>query len=200
MASFEKILVVQAGTIGEFVLSLAAMRRIRAAHPRARITLLTIPAFEALAKTSPYFNEVDTNGAPGNPGEWLALRKAIKAAKYLRVYDLQGNSASASLFKPIEDPCLPKGLKLPPTSPLMPAFVGTGSFSECLESLQPLLDTTAPCPPPSSHCLFAGLPTPHIDFEREDQRGFIGISEYWYTAQQVLGLGGVWDWAEWEKG
>jgi Golgi apyrase len=109
-------------------------------------------------------------------------------------------TASASLFKPIEDPCLPKGLKLPPTSPLMPAFIGTGSFSECLESLQPLLDTTAPCPPPSSHCLFAGLPTPHIDFEREDQRGFIGISEYWYTAQQVLGLGGVWDWAEWEKG
>ena len=98
MASFEKILVVQAGTIGEFVLSLAAMRRIRAAHPRARITLLTIPAFEALAKTSPYFNDVDTNGAPGNPGEWLALRKSIKAAKYARIYDLQGNAASASLF------------------------------------------------------------------------------------------------------
>ena len=98
MANFEKILVVQAGTIGEFVLSLAAMRRIRAAHPRARITLLTIPAFEALAKTSPYFNEIDTNGAPGNPGEWLALRKAIKAAKYARIYDLQGNASSASLF------------------------------------------------------------------------------------------------------
>lgn len=109
-------------------------------------------------------------------------------------------SVSAGFFKPIEDPCLPNGLKLPPTSPSMPAFVGTGSFSQCLESLQPLLDTSAPCPPPAEHCLFAGLPTPHIDFEREDQRGFIGISEYWYTAQQILGLGGVWDWAEWERG
>lgn len=103
-------------------------------------------------------------------------------------------------FQPIEDPCLPAGLKLPSTSPSQPSFIGTGSFSTCLTELQPLLERTATCPAPASHCLFAGLPTPHIDFEREDQRGFIGISEYWYTAQQVLGLGGVWDWAEWEKG
>jgi Golgi apyrase len=48
--------------------------------------------------------------------------------------------------------------------------------------------------------LFAGRPTPYIDFERQDQRGFIGVSEYWYTAQQVLGLGGIWDWGEWEQG
>ena len=127
--------------------------------------------------------------------EWQAANE--KAPK---VISMSTGTKEASSFQPIEDPCLPKGLKLPPTSPSVPSFVGTGSFSECLESLQPLLDTTAPCPPPASHCLFAGLPTPHIDFEREDQRGFIGISEYWYTAQQILGLGGVWDWAEWEKG
>lgn len=99
MAAFDKILVVQAGNIAEFVLSLAAMRRIRAAHSRARITLLTIPAFEALAKTSPYVNEVDTDGAPNGPAEWLALRKKIKAAKYARIYDLQGNAASNTLFQ-----------------------------------------------------------------------------------------------------
>lgn len=109
-------------------------------------------------------------------------------------------SPLAGIFEPIQDPCLPLGLSIPPASPHHPIFVGTGSFSECLSSLSPLLETTAPCPVPAQHCLFAGLPTPHIDFTREDQRGFIGISEYWYTAQQVLGLGGIWDWGEWERG
>jgi ADP-heptose:LPS heptosyltransferase len=94
----EKILVIQAGAIGEFVLSLAAMRRIRQAHPRARITLLTLPAFEALARTSPYFNDVDPGGAPNSPGEWLSLRSRIKQARYSRVYDLQGSAKTASLF------------------------------------------------------------------------------------------------------
>lgn len=100
----------------------------------------------------------------------------------------------------IHDPCLPSNLYIESKAPDRPPFLGTGSFPECLAVLSPLLESETPCPPPSTHCLFAGLPTPHIDFQREDQRGFIGISEYWYTAQQVLGLGGVWDYAEWEKG
>lgn len=103
------------------------------------------------------------------------------------------------LTTPISDPCLPKGLIAPSLDPdIHPGFSGTGSFSTCLTRLKPLLDHEHPCP--AQHCLFGGVPTPHIDFERDDQRGFIGISEYWYTAQQVLGLGGVWDWGEWEKG
>nr|XP_019049715.1 hypothetical protein I302_00134 [Kwoniella bestiolae CBS 10118]OCF28645.1 hypothetical protein I302_00134 [Kwoniella bestiolae CBS 10118] len=106
------------------------------------------------------------------------------------------------LDKPIEDPCLPKDLEITSTisnpNNLEVKFKGTGSFSQCLLTLTPLLEHSKPCP--TDHCLFAGLPTPHIDFSREDQRGFIGISEYWYTAQQVLGLGGIWDWGEWEKG
>ena len=108
-------------------------------------------------------------------------------------------SAVVDLSTPIPDPCLPIDLLIPSPEPdRYPSFVGTGSFSTCLTSLRPLLDSDLPCA--TRHCLFGGLPTPHIDFERDDQRGFIGISEYWYTAQEVLGLGGVWDWAEWEKG
>lgn len=100
---------------------------------------------------------------------------------------------------PIPDPCLPKDLHIPADDPgSLPEFIGTGAFATCLEDLRPLLEHSKPCP--SNHCLFAGRPTPFIDFERQDQRGFIGVSEYWYTAQQVLGLGGIWDWGEWEKG
>jgi Golgi apyrase len=103
------------------------------------------------------------------------------------------------LTRPIEDPCLPKDLRLPSSDPSRhPDLMGTGAFSKCLLELTPLLEHSTPCP--SSHCLFAGRPTPYIDFERQDQRGFIGVSEYWYTAQQVLGLGGIWDWGEWEQG
>lgn len=103
------------------------------------------------------------------------------------------------LTRPIEDPCLPEQLRMASSDPSRhPDLIGTGAFAECLVELTPLLEHSTPCP--SNHCLFAGRPTPYIDFERQDQRGFIGVSEYWYTAQQVLGLGGIWDWGEWEQG
>ena len=95
----KKVLVIQAGSIGEFVLSLAAMKRIRMAHPHARITLLTVPQFEALARASPYFNTIDTTARPGSPGEWLALRGEIKRAHYDRVYDLESSRTSRFLFQ-----------------------------------------------------------------------------------------------------
>ena len=93
-----KILVIKLSALGDFVLALAAMKKIREAHKRAHITLLTTPPFEALAKASPYFNAVETDGRPQGLGEWLALRKRLKAAKYDRVYDLQTSAQSARIF------------------------------------------------------------------------------------------------------
>ena len=94
----KKILVIKLSALGDFVLALAAMKKIREAHKRAHITLLTTPPFEALAKASPYFNAVETDGRPQGLGEWLALRKRLKAAKYDRVYDLQTSAQSARIF------------------------------------------------------------------------------------------------------
>lgn len=93
----KRVLVVKLGTLGEFVLSLAAMKRIRQAHPRARITLVTDPLFEGLARSSPYFNEVDTNGRPTGVGEWFALRKRLRQGKFDRVYDLEGSGLSGTM-------------------------------------------------------------------------------------------------------
>src|ERR1035438_4628789 len=39
----DKVLVIKLGALGDFVLALAAMKHIRLAHPKARITLLTVP-------------------------------------------------------------------------------------------------------------------------------------------------------------
>jgi hypothetical protein len=65
----KKVLVIKLGALGDFVLALAAMKKIREAHPKAKITLLTTPPFEALAKLSPYFNTVETDGRPGDFGD-----------------------------------------------------------------------------------------------------------------------------------
>lgn len=95
----EKILVIKLSALGDFVLALAAMKRIREAHRKAHITLLTTPPYEALAKTSPYFNTVLTDGRPESFGQWMALRKRLKQAEYDRVYDLQTSSRSNRIFQ-----------------------------------------------------------------------------------------------------
>ena len=95
----EKILVIKLSALGDFVLALAAMKKIREAHRKAHITLLTTPPFEALAKTCPYFNAVETDGRPENFGQWMALRRRIRTAQYDRVYDLQTSAHSNRIFQ-----------------------------------------------------------------------------------------------------
>lgn len=90
-----KILVIKLSALGDVVLALAAMRRIREAHPGARITLLTTPPFEALARLSPYVDEVDIDGRTEGFAEWWALVKRIRSARYDRIYDLQTSSRSS---------------------------------------------------------------------------------------------------------
>jgi ADP-heptose:LPS heptosyltransferase len=95
----EKILIIKLSALGDFVLALAAMKKIRDVHRKAHITLLTTPPFGAMAKTCPYFNTVLTNGRPENFGQWMALRRRLRAAGYDRVYDLQTSSHSNRIFQ-----------------------------------------------------------------------------------------------------
>jgi ADP-heptose:LPS heptosyltransferase len=95
----KKVLVIKLGALGDFVLALAAMKKIREAHPRAKITLLTTPPFEALAKLSPYFNTVETDGRPGDFGDLTAMLGRLRKARYDRVYDLQTNSRTNWYFQ-----------------------------------------------------------------------------------------------------
>jgi len=94
-----KVLVIKLGALGDFVLALAAMQRIRLAHPGARITLLTTPPFEALAQASGYFDAVETDGRPEAFGEWTTMIGRIRAARYDRIYDLQTSSKSNVYFQ-----------------------------------------------------------------------------------------------------
>ena len=95
----KKVLVIKLGSLGDFVLALAAMGRIRKAHPRAKITLLTTPPYEALARSSGYFNEVEIDGRENGLGAWLRLTGRIRKARYDRVYDLQTSNRSNMIFQ-----------------------------------------------------------------------------------------------------
>lgn len=111
---------------------------------------------------------------------------------------------SIDLEEHISDPCLPKDLAITNT-PVQPEsasshaktphkFVGTGSWEQCLEKTLPLLNKDAPCP--DSHCLFNGVYVPPIDFTASH---FIGVSEYWYSTEQSFGLGGPYDFVQYER-
>ena len=126
--------------------------------------------------------------------------QAIKQHEQLRPF-LEDSPPSADI---IEDPCLPNGLTLaespvytePSTSHERKThtLLGTGSFEGCLHETSPLLNKTAPCPDPP--CLFNGVYVPPIDFSVSH---FIGISEYWYSSEHIFGLGGSYDFVQYER-
>ena len=75
------------------------MAQIRRAHPQARITLLTTPAYADLARASGYFDEIDAGGRP--KGVLATLRMVLRLrARRLRaeVYDLQTSSRSKTYY------------------------------------------------------------------------------------------------------
>ncbi|KAH9048578.1 nucleoside phosphatase family-domain-containing protein [Lactarius hengduanensis] len=104
----------------------------------------------------------------------------------------------------IEDPCLPKDLTLIESPVFLEPSVGpeqksrtlhgTGSFDRCLTETSPLLNKSAPCP--DAPCLFNGVHVPPINFSVSH---FIGISEYWYSSEHVFGLGGPYDFVQYER-
>ena len=98
MTAVKPVLVIKLGALGDFVLALAAMKRIRQAHSEARITLLTTPPFEALARASGYFDVIETDGRPEGWKPTLAMLWRLRRASYGRIYDLQTSSRSSRYF------------------------------------------------------------------------------------------------------
>lgn len=91
-----KILVIKLGALGDFVQGFGPFAAIRAAHRGAHVTLLTTPAFGALARAAPWFDAVWDDGRPG----WLSpamlrLAARLRAARFDFVYDLQTSPRSS---------------------------------------------------------------------------------------------------------
>jgi ADP-heptose:LPS heptosyltransferase len=94
-----RVLVIQLGGVGAFVLALGAAKRIREAHIGARITLLTTEATKELAEKAPYFDTVEADGKPTEPQAITGLIKRLRSAKYDLVYDLEGSSRTSNYFQ-----------------------------------------------------------------------------------------------------
>lgn len=95
----------------------------------------------------------------------------------------------------INDPCLPKGAKTEfEFKDKDFNIIGVGDYEHCIKSIYPLLMTHLPCA--EEPCLFNGVHAPKINFE-EDR--FVGISEYWYTANDVFKVGGEYNFHEFSK-
>lgn len=99
-------------------------------------------------------------------------------------YETPANSKTKVLP---QDPCFPTGLthNMAIDANTTLAFDGNGNFTTCLNSMQPLLRKDQPCE--EEPCLFNGIHAPAIDFTVNK---FVGVSEYWYTANDIFKLGG----------
>ncbi len=95
----ERILVIKLGALGDFVLAFGPFAAIRAAHPKAIVTLLTTAPFAALARASPWFDEVLVDSRPAwwNLPGLVRLRRALQGFDF--VYDLQTSRRSSRYFR-----------------------------------------------------------------------------------------------------
>ena len=94
----QRILVLKFGALGDFVQSIGGFQQIRAAHPKAEITLLTTPPYETLARATGLFDRIETDGRPKGLAAEIPLARRLRRRRYARVYDLQVTSRSTRLF------------------------------------------------------------------------------------------------------
>lgn len=99
--TLRRILVIKLGALGDFVQAMGPFAAIRARFPKAAITLLTTRPFVDLARASPWFDEVWADSRPRlwHVGDWLDLRRRLRAGGFDRVYDLQTSDRSAWYFR-----------------------------------------------------------------------------------------------------
>jgi len=179
----DAILVIKLGSLGDFIQSFDAFSDIRAYHRGARIALLTTPPFAALARRSPWFDEVWTDGRPRWTQVliWARLIARLRRARFARVYDLQYNRRSALLFRALGGASGPawlgkaKGCAFPepPYPPdagnvdrirLHLASAGVPSGGE--PDLSWLADDVAALAPPAPFVLMAPGCSPHLPRKR----------------------------------
>lgn len=96
-----RILVIKLSALGDFIQASGAMEAIARKHAGARLTLLTTPPYEALARASGFFEEIWTDGRRPwtDVAAILRLVGRIRRAGFTRVYDLQGADRTDRYFQ-----------------------------------------------------------------------------------------------------
>jgi ADP-heptose:LPS heptosyltransferase len=96
-----RILVIKLGALGDIVQALGPAEAIRRHHGDAEIVLLTTAPFAGFLAKAPYFDAVWIDERPG-PLDLVGLfrlRRRLRAAAFLRVYDLQTSARTNWYFR-----------------------------------------------------------------------------------------------------
>lgn len=115
---------------------------------------------------------------------WLGFGANQARKRHLKnvISSLPGDSEDIEIY----DPCSPKGASIKFNyNDKDYKLKGLGNYEHCLKDIYPLLLKHLPCK--DEPCLFNGIHAPLIDFEKDK---FVGVSEYWYTANDVFNMGG----------
>lgn len=115
---------------------------------------------------------------------WLGFGANEARKRYLNqlIYLFNSNPAVSD----ITDPCSPRGVEITHSiSGTDYTIKGLGNYEMCLKEIYPLLMKNIPCK--EQPCLFNGIHGPKLNFDKDK---FVGISEYWYTANDVFQSGG----------
>ena len=109
----ENILVIKTDSLSGFVAAEPMFDAIRERHAKAKISLLTLPALQRIARASPYFDQVAPLPDFRNAVEKRVFAKQLKSAKFSRVYDLSANDAARKVQAAV-GPFGPKWLSAAP--------------------------------------------------------------------------------------
>lgn len=93
----ENILIIKHGAFGDIMQADGALRDIRAAHSRARITILTMPPYARLFERCPHIDHVmiDERAPRWRLDRMRVLAQRLRDAQFDMVYDLQNSPRTA---------------------------------------------------------------------------------------------------------
>ena len=93
----ESILVIKTDGLAAFVAAEPVFDLIRSSWPNAKISLLTNPSLQRLARAAPYFDQVAAIPSFSEPEPRKAFIRQLKNARFARVFDLSADDAAKKL-------------------------------------------------------------------------------------------------------
>lgn len=119
---------------------------------------------------------------------WLGFGANQARSRYLKnlIY-LSAGTSPKSDKRTVYDPCMPKDAQIKgfEYEGRKYSIKGSGNYQSCLRDIYPLLMKHLKCI--DEPCLFNGIHAPKMNFEKDK---FVGVSEYWYTANDIFHSGG----------
>ncbi|HNR76593.1 MAG TPA: glycosyltransferase family 9 protein [Parvularculaceae bacterium] len=98
MGRHQNILVIKTDGLAAFVAAEPLYEAVRAAHPGARISLLTQSHLQRIARASPYFDQVAAMPDFRDPEAKKAFVQQVKSSGFSYIYDLAANEDAKKLY------------------------------------------------------------------------------------------------------